>query len=139
MDEDDPFSPARSPSESVPRRRMEEGEATDQLVAGILDWAETTVHDRDDLDRWLRHLVTGRDPAGICHGALGSAGRGSLGVNPAVDHVDPGEYSRRTRWGSCDDVERQWAGRHHRSARVAGRGEGSASSSVCWRSLIVGR
>jgi hypothetical protein len=39
---------------------MVEGEVTDQLVAGILDWTETTDQDRDDLDRWLRRLVTRR-------------------------------------------------------------------------------
>ena len=95
MDEHDPFLPARFGSRSVPRRKVEEDEATDQLVAAILDWAETTNHDRDDLDRWLRRVVTGRDPelAGICHRALGSAGRGTLDVNLVVDQVDPGKYS----------------------------------------------
>ena len=61
MDEHDPFLPTRFASRSVPRRKVEEDEATDQLVAAILDWADTTDHDRDDLDRWLRRLVTGRD------------------------------------------------------------------------------
>ena len=94
MDEHDPFLPAQFASRSVPRRNVE-GEATDQLVAAIFDWAETTDHDRDDLDRWLRRLVTGRDRklAGICHRALGSAGRGTLDVSLVVDRVDPGEYS----------------------------------------------
>ena len=98
MDEHDPFLPARFASRSVQRRKVEEGEATDQLVAAILDWAEATNHDRDDLDRWLRRLVTGRDPklAGICHRALGSAGRGTLDLNLVVDQVDPGGYSCRT-------------------------------------------
>src|SRR3954451_22472989 len=95
MNEQDRPSPARSPSGSVPLRKVEEGEATDQLVAAIFDWAETTDHDRDDLDLWLRRLVTGRDPelAGICHGALSSAGRGGLDVNVVVDQVDLDEYS----------------------------------------------
>ena len=60
MDEHDPFLPLRFASRSVPRRELEEGEATDQLAAAIVDWADTTDHDRDDLDRWLRSLVTGR-------------------------------------------------------------------------------
>ena len=94
MDEHDPFLRARFASRPVPRRKAEEGEATD-LVAAIFDWADTTDHDRDDLDRWLRRLLTGRDPepAGTCHRALGSAGRGTLDVNLVVDQVDPGEYS----------------------------------------------
>ena len=95
MDEHDPFLPARFRGDRVQRRKVEEGEATDQLVAATLDWAETTDHDRDDLDRWLRRVVTGRDPelAGICHRALGSAGRGTLDVNLVVDRVDRGDCS----------------------------------------------
>ena len=89
MDEHD-LVPARFPSRPIPRQ-MAEGEATDQLVAGILDWAETTDQDRDDLDRGLRQLVTRRGTLSPAESATapGSAGRGSLDVHPAVGRVDP--------------------------------------------------
>jgi len=74
---------------------VEEGESTDQLVAAIFDWAETTNHDRDDLDRWLRRWVTTR--RGILSPAESASAHRFRPVadrwtSPAVDHVDSGDY-----------------------------------------------
>ena len=93
VDEHDPV-PACFLSGPMLRRLMAEGEATDQVVAGILDWAETTDSDRDDLDRWLRRLVTRRGILSPAESASAHRVRpvADRWTSPAVDHVDSGDY-----------------------------------------------
>jgi len=93
VDEHDPVA-ARSLSGPMLRRLMAEGEATDQVVVGILDWAETTDSDRDDLDRSLRRLVTRRGILSPAESASAHRVRpvADRWTSPAVDRVDSGDY-----------------------------------------------